>query len=129
VTGQEIVHKTKAKKLQEIFLKLDYEKAYDRVNWDFLREVLLGKGFDPCWVHRAMGLVSRGQTAIAINGEVGYYFRKGRGVCQRGQLSPLLFDFVMGALDAIQGVAKTMGHISGLVPHLIPGGGPPVVHR
>jgi hypothetical protein len=26
-------------------------------------------------------------------------------------------------------VAKTMGHISGLVPHLIPGGGPPVVHR
>jgi hypothetical protein len=85
---QEIIHETKSKKLRGVFLKLDFEKAYDRVNWAFLREVLLRKGFEPGWVHRALGLVSGGQTAITINGEVGNFFRNGRGVRQGDPLSP-----------------------------------------
>ena len=119
---QEIVHEVKSKKLRGVFLKLDFEKAYDRVKWPFLREVLLRKGFDPGWVHCAMGLVSGGQTAIAINGEVGYFFRNGRGVRRGDPLSPLLFDFVVEALAAILDVAKVAGHIKGMVPHLVPGG-------
>lgn len=48
----EIIHELKSKKLQAILLKLDFEKAYDRVNWKFLREVLLRKGFSGAYVHR-----------------------------------------------------------------------------
>jgi hypothetical protein len=33
-------------------------------------------------VHKDLTLVSRGQTAISINGDIGNYFRNGRGVCQ-----------------------------------------------
>ena len=99
-----------------------FEKAYDRVNWDFLREVLIRKGFDTGWVHRAMSLVSGGQTAIAINGEVGNFFRNGRGVRQGDPLSPLLFDYMADALAATLEAANSAGHIAGVVPHLIPGG-------
>jgi mannosylglycoprotein endo-beta-mannosidase len=119
---QEIIHETKSKKLRGVFLKLDFEKAYDRVSWAFLREVLLRKGFEPGWVHRAIGLVSGGQTAITVNGEVGNFFRNGRGVRQGDPLSPLLFDFVVEALASILDRAREAGHISGLIPHLIPGG-------
>jgi hypothetical protein len=119
---QEIVHETKARKLRGVFLKLDFEKAYDRVNWPFLREVLLGKGFEPAWVHRALSLVSGGQTAISINGDIGNYFCNGRGVRQGDPLSPILFDYVVEALASILDKARGAGHIAGLIPHLIPGG-------
>jgi hypothetical protein len=119
----EIIHELKSKKPSAVLLKLDFEKAYDRVNWQFLREVLLRKGFDPAYVHRIMQLVSGGQTAISINGEVDPYFRNKRGVRQGDPISPLLFDFVADALDVILSRARAAGHIQGVVSHLIPGGG------
>jgi hypothetical protein len=78
--------------------------------------------FEPAFVHRIMQLVKGGQTAISINGEVGPYFRNKRGVRQGDPISPLLFDFVADALDAILSKARVAGHIEGVVPHLIPGG-------
>jgi hypothetical protein len=69
-----------------------------------------------------MQLVRGGQTAISINSEVGPYFRNKRGVRQGDPISPLLFDFVAHALDAILSKARVAGHIDGVVPHLIPGG-------
>jgi hypothetical protein len=118
----EVIQELKSKKLPAVLLKLDFEKAYDRVSWDILREVLLQKGFDPALVQHIMQLVTGGQTAISINGEIGPYFRNKRGVRQGDHLSPLLFDFVADALDAILVRAREAGHIQGVVPHLIPGG-------
>ena len=47
----EILHELKSKKQGAILLKLDFEKAYDRVSWDFLIEVLRSKGFDASYIH------------------------------------------------------------------------------
>ena len=109
------------KNLGGIFLKLDFEKAYDRVNWEFLWSTLLCKGFDLGVVHRIMQLVFGGQMAIKINGKVGPYFRNARGVRQGDPLSPILFDWVVDELAMILEKARAAGHIRGLVSHLIPG--------
>jgi hypothetical protein len=116
------MHEAKSKKLGCILLKLDFEKAYDRVNWELLVEVLLCKGFDPGVVHCISQLVSGGQTAISINGEIDSFFRNKWGVRQGDPLSPLLFDFMADALSVILTRANQAGHISGVLPHLIPGG-------
>jgi hypothetical protein len=69
-----------------------------------------------------MSLVSGAQTAITINGKVGNFFRNGRGVCQGDPPLPLLFDFAAEALAAILDAASRSGHISGVIPHLLPRG-------
>jgi hypothetical protein len=119
---QEILHEIRAKKLHGLILKLDFKKAYDRVNWEFLCEVLIRKGFSAMLVHRLMQLVQGGQTAINVNGEIVPFFRNARGVRQGDPLSPILFDFLVDALAAILSRACQAGHIRGVVSHLIPGG-------
>jgi hypothetical protein len=118
----EIIHELKSRKTKAVLLKLDFEKAYDRVHWKFLREVLIRKGFESGFIHRIMQLVSGGQTTIAINGEVGPYFSNKRGVQQGDPISPLLFDLVVDALSLILKKASAAGHIKGVISHLLPGG-------
>ena len=54
----ETAHKLHTKNLGGILLKLDFEKAYDRVYWDFLLESLRSKSFDAGFIHRISQLVS-----------------------------------------------------------------------
>jgi hypothetical protein len=50
-----------------IVLKFDYEKTYDRVNWEFLEEMMVTRGFAPKWVKWVMNLVKNGSIAIRLN--------------------------------------------------------------
>jgi hypothetical protein len=45
-------------------LKIGYEKTYDRVNWDFLKEMMISRGFGPKWVNWVMRLVKNGSIAV-----------------------------------------------------------------
>ena len=45
----ETIHELHKKRLDGVLLKLDFEKAYDKVNWHFLQQVMHMKGFDPKW--------------------------------------------------------------------------------
>ena len=119
----EVLHEVRLKRHRAVFLKLDFHKAYDTVHWPFLREVLLRKGFDDRWVTRVMQLVSCGRTAVNINGDIGPFFPTLCGVRQGDPFSPFLFNMVVDALAAILDKAKAAGHIRGLVPHLVGGGG------
>lgn len=43
----EILHDTKAKKKDGVILKLDFQKAYDKISWKFLFDCLENRGFCP----------------------------------------------------------------------------------
>jgi hypothetical protein len=41
----ETLHETKIKRKVGVILKLDFEKAYDKINWDILLQCLTKRGF------------------------------------------------------------------------------------
>ena len=84
----EIVHDLRVRNTKVVILKLDFEKAYDSVNWEFLHQVLLAKGFDGTYVHRLMQLVTGGQTHVLVNGNISNYFAIIRGLRQEDLIPP-----------------------------------------
>ena len=45
VAAHEIIHDIHKNKERGVVLKLDYEKAYNRVSWSFLEDMLVSRGF------------------------------------------------------------------------------------
>jgi len=61
-------------------LKLDFEKAYDNLNWAFLFECLRQRGFREEWCEWIKLVMSSGTVSVKMNNTIGKYFKSGRGV-------------------------------------------------
>lgn len=94
----EILHDTRTKKKEGLILKLDFEKAYDKVNWGFLMKCLKQRGFDEKWCKWIWEVMSSGTLSVKVNENIGSYFKSGKGVRQGDPLSPLLFNIAAEAL-------------------------------
>jgi hypothetical protein len=118
----ETVHELHSKKLNRIILKLDFEKAYDKVKWSFLQQTLRMNGFSAEWHALIYSFVSGGSVAIKFNDNVGRYFQTLKGLRQGDPLSPMLFNIVADMLAIMIERAKSNGLIEGVIPHLVDGG-------
>lgn len=80
-------------------IKIDLEKAYDRLSWDFIRDTMVKVGLRSDWIRNIMACVESTRLSILWDGEQSNYWKPGRGIRQRDSMSPYLFVLCMERLS------------------------------
>ena len=96
--ANELVDSSLRRKKCGLVCKLDIEKAYDSINWEFLYQVLGRMGFGSRWLTWIKWCISTASFSILINGSPAGFFPSTRGLRQGDPLSPYLFVIGMEAL-------------------------------
>ena len=111
--ANEAVDSTLRGKEKGILCKLDIEKAYDHIRWDFLMQMLERMGFGSKWIRWINWCISTATFSVLINGSPSGFFRSSRGLRQGDPLSPYLFVIGMEALSCLLQRAVEGNFISG----------------
>ena len=80
-------------------IKIDLEKAYDRINWQFIESALKKVNLLGRFIELIMNCVTTSSLNILWNGETTEEFRPSRGIRQGHPISPYLFVICMEKLS------------------------------
>lgn len=127
IIAQEIFHSMRSKggKKGWMALKIDLEKAYDRLSWNFIKDTLVDIGLPDRFIQLIWYCISTSSMQVLWNGEALEDFSPTRGIRQGDPISPYLF--VLCIERPFQSVEKEVGD-GNWKPIQIARGGPKISH-
>ncbi|KAL4560381.1 hypothetical protein LXL04_032531 [Taraxacum kok-saghyz] len=110
----EMCNWTKKAKRKMLLFKVDFEKAFDSVNWNYLESIMLQMGFGVKWVSWIRGCLSSSRASVLINGSATKEFPISKGVRQGDPMSPFLFIIAMEGLNTVMKSATQQNLFQGI---------------
>ncbi|XP_071718172.1 uncharacterized protein [Rutidosis leptorrhynchoides] len=86
---------------KSLIFKVDFEKAFDCLSWEFLLEVMEFMGFGIRWRHWILSCLSSASISVIVNGSPTSEFNLARGVRQGDPVSHFLFILAAEGLNAL----------------------------
>ncbi|RHN65973.1 putative RNA-directed DNA polymerase [Medicago truncatula] len=110
--ANEVVDDASKRKKELLLFKVDFEKAYDSIDWSFLEEVMVKMGFPILWRKWIKECVGTATASVLVNGSLTNEFSLGRGLRQGDPLSPFLFLLVAEGFNVLMEamVARRLFH-------------------
>ena len=112
--ANEIVDSSLRRKECGLICKLDIEKAYDTISWEFLFQVMGKMGFGGRWMSWIKWCISTASFYVLVNGSAAGFFPRSRGLRQGDPLSPYLFVIGMETLSCLLNRATDENYLSGV---------------
>ena len=105
-----------AKKVNKkvLLFKVDFDKAFDSINWSYLDSIQMQMGFGNKWRNWIRACLSSARASVIINGCPTEEFSVSRGVRQGDPLSSFLFILAMEGLNVAINAAKDKGIYKGI---------------
>ncbi|XP_060968361.1 uncharacterized protein LOC133035936 [Cannabis sativa] len=116
ILTQELVHTIRKKRGVGglMAIKLDMHKAYDRMEWDFVRKVLQANRFDDKACGLLMSCITGVSYSVLMNDTPLKKFKPQRGLRQGDPLSPYIFLLCQEVLSKIIQSQENRGKIHGI---------------
>nr|GEV12839.1 putative RNA-directed DNA polymerase, eukaryota, reverse transcriptase zinc-binding domain protein [Tanacetum cinerariifolium] len=111
----EVINWYRKRKENLMIFKVDFEKAFDSLRWDFLDIVMEKIGFGPRWRSWIKGCFTNARSSILVNGSPTMEFDISKGLRQGDPLSSFLFILAMEGLHALICKAINMGIYRGAI--------------
>lgn len=106
-------------------IKIDLEKAYDRLSWDFIKDTLLDIGLPDKIISLIWHCISSPTMQVLWNGEALEEFTPSRGIRQGDPISPYLFVL---CIERLFQAIETKVNEGRWIPIQVSRGGPKISH-
>uniref|UniRef100_A0A803P3Y4 Reverse transcriptase domain-containing protein n=1 Tax=Cannabis sativa TaxID=3483 RepID=A0A803P3Y4_CANSA len=113
---QELVHTIKSKRGKGglMAIKIDVNKAYDRLEWKFIKKVLEVFGFHSHFITLVMNCITFVSYSILFNGRPLKKFFPQRGIRQGDPMSPFLFILCNEVFSRLIAKEQSLGRVNGI---------------
>lgn len=101
LVANEVVEDIKREKTKWVIIKVDYEKTYDSMRWDFLYYMMDRLGFSRKWIGWSKECMESSTISVLVNGTPTQEFKPTRGLRQGDPTAAFLFIIVAEGLAGL----------------------------